>query len=315
MTPDHVMRFPMRVQSFVGPILALTVVSCGDPSPPPARSPNPAKVAARKKPPKTPKPAGSSSSVAFDSDGFPVTAPSATAVAWPKASPDDFKPAEPAEPAAPRRRDFVVLDPSQPRDAPIGSKVAKSEETRILDLVFGKGKYLSGYDQCPKTVGGDVASRRARGFFAPSVGQSIPGAFTKAGASETLAYVCNGECNAQGSVSFQVVVLEGDAVKASVNVPTYWTGIGWSTIGAVFDLDGDGRSEFIRTVTDNNQGERTAAEVMRVDGSKLATIQSFQILNNACPWGDSIEYSIVRVVQEAGATPVLKLDKKTKPCP
>jgi hypothetical protein len=301
---SRIVRWPL-LASFV-------VVACGGASEPPRTSPRAAKVASREKPRKNAKPASASSSVDFDGDGFPVTAPSATAVASAKASPDDFKP---AVPAPPKKRDFIVLDPTQPRDAPLGSRVAKSEETRILDLVYGKGKYLSDYKQCPAKVGGNVESRRVRGFFNPVVAQVIGGAFTKAGASESLVYICNRECNSQGSMSNQVVVLEGDAVKANVNVPTYWTGIGWSTIDAVFDLDGDGRSEFIRTVTDNNQGERTAAEIMRVDGSKLATIQSFQILNNACPWADSIEYSIVHVVHEPGATPAINLEKRTKPCP
>jgi hypothetical protein len=54
---------------------------------------------------------------------------------------------------------------------------------------------------------------------------------------------------------------------------------------------------------------------MRLNGDKLETIQSFSLLSNACPWATTIDYSIVHVVQEPGAAPVLNFESKTKACP
>jgi hypothetical protein len=306
---SRIVRWPL-LASFV-------VVACGGASEPPRTSPRAAKVASREKPRKNAKPASASSSVDFDGDGFPVTAPSATAVASAKASPDDFKPAAPAV------VDRVLFDPTTAHSETIievltlsDSRRDKAEEKRVLDLVFPKR--LAKADDCPKKVGGTLEYRRTQGMIAPLVVEWVDGSFSAPKASERLVVIYVGECNAGSNASRQLVVLKvgtspfraAGAVVASASILD-------QGIAALVDMDGDGKSEIILDSNDYFQQHTESARLVRFDGSTLTEVASFgQVMLDTCAYaldGGKKEYTVVHVQQKAGE-PKITTERKTQAC-
>jgi hypothetical protein len=165
--------------------------------------------------------------------------------------------------------------------------------------------------------GQNLEDARRAGDFVPGVAEAATGAFTVPRAPQVLYLILNGECgatHADGFGSVTLAVVDHGAIVARTILG------GGSSIDGVFDLDGDGRNEFVVTSGFTNQGSTTeSASIMRFDGARLVTIASFgEVSESSCgsPFGAKTEsISFVRALVRQGMPPEFKVEKTSRPCP
>jgi hypothetical protein len=226
----------------------------------------------------------------------------------------------PAPADSPSGAELVIYDPRQD-EAPgitmlVGPKRLDAAATRrILDSVFGRD-YLSDYRDC-KGGAGSAAEARAAGDFAPSVFESARGFFTNAGKQQQTLYVIPlGECGASHAENFGTVmlaVLQGDALVAKALVD------GGSSLGGVFDLDGDGRNELLLTTGYTGQGYTTvSAKLVQFEGGNLIDIKTFgQVMLDGCGTGDpkaTSEFSVIHARTQPRAAAQFRVESKKEAC-
>jgi hypothetical protein len=240
----------------------------------------------------------------------------------PPASPRAPPPPAPT-PAVPTLvpKEVVILDPGAQTKGPnvkllVGAnKLSAAEHTRILDAIFGVGRYLKDSKSCRGT-GWDLASSRRTGDFAPSVFEVATGSFTNPDAKQALYLITTGECGAThvddwGSTT--LAVIDDTAVVAKENI------VGGSSLQGVFDIDGDGKDEVLTTQGFTNQGSTTeSATLCRFENGKLVEVKSFgEVYSANCDAGfdpKKEEYTVVRAVVRPGTPPAFKMEKKSRPC-
>jgi hypothetical protein len=234
-------------------------------------------------------------------------------------------PAPPAttavSPAAALPRETVLLDHrSWTKDPKVrelvgANKLSASERTRILDLLFGAGRYLGDAKAC--RGGADLASARRAGNFVPDVVEAATGSFTTADAKQSLYLVANGECGATHADhwgSMTIAAVEGHTAVAQANLG------GGSSLRGVFDVEGDGKNELLVTAGFTNQGATTeSATLYRFEGKKLVEVASFgEVYSNDCDGASPSkkeEFTIVHAIVRPGAAPEFKSEKRSAPCP
>jgi hypothetical protein len=252
-----------------------------------------------------------------------TTPPASPTLATSSSVPPQTQTPPTATPVAPASvpKDVVIYDPDgRPKDPNVkmlvgSDKLSASENTRILDLVFGAGRYLKDSKAC-KGTGSDLASSRRAGDFVPSAFEVAMGSFTAPHAKQALYMITNGECGAThadnwGSIT--LAVIENNAVVAKENIG------GGSSLHGVFDIDSDGKAEILTTSGFTNQGSTTeSATLHRFDNGKLVEVKSFgEVYSGNCagPFDPKKEdYTVVRAIVRPGAAPEFKMEKKSRPC-
>ncbi|MFI5301056.1 MAG: hypothetical protein ACHREM_23480, partial [Polyangiales bacterium] len=257
--------------------------------------------------------------VAAGDEVEPTTATSASSApitaAGPSSAPTDSVP-EVAAP--PRAADLVVYDPTRPLPPPHDA----AKEKRYLDLIFSKPifpmKFLSAAKLCPAKAGGTLESRRQRGLFAPRIEAAIEGSFTAPKADETFVLASLGECNASLQASYQLAVIQGDAVVASVNSTATRFTDGLISVGAVAALNGDVQSEIVLTSFSFvfGSGMLQSASLVRFDRGKLVTVQDFGlVMTDSCTFpSHSLTYSVIHALIPVGEKPLFVVRDATGTC-
>jgi hypothetical protein len=225
----------------------------------------------------------------------------------------------------------VIYDPSSNAQGPnvkmlVGpDKLSTAAAKRILDRIFSGG-YLTDNKQCrgvadnlrgagarPEAV---LPAARAQGDFVPFVFEVAAGSFTAPRVSQTLYLITVGECgaiHAENWGSNLLAVFQGDAVVAQSIIA------GGSSIGGVFDLDGDGQSEFLLAGGYTGMGETiVVAQLSRFDHAKLVNVKSFgQVLNDSCGSIDpnrGSKFSVIRALAQPVKPLEFHVEQVTKPC-
>jgi hypothetical protein len=208
-----------------------------------------------------------------------------------------------------------------PRWFTVADSLPPAEEGRLLDLVFGAGKYLKSHNGCvgpgeePRISGeARIAAVRARGHFMPQADEAATGAFTAPRVSQTLYVFLNRECSATHAENWGTVtlaVVEGRAVVARVILP------GSESVEGVVDLDGDGQNEIVMVTGYSNNGLAVAsAHLSRFEKGNLTLVRDFgRVLYSECAAGKPDEKSTtVRAIVRPGAPPEFVMEEKTEAC-
>jgi hypothetical protein len=182
-----------------------------------------------------------------------------------------------------------------------------------LTLLFPK--FLSDEKKCagnPRTL----KDARDRGQFVPRVTEVATGAFTEPRSTQKLYNVFVGECGATHADNYGtalLVVVQADAVVARVEAG------GGDSIAKLFDIDGDGKNEFLVTSSFTGQGSVTVTAVLsRFEGSRLSDVASFgEVLSGNCAGPlepKEEEVTTVTAVVLPGKSPTFRSAKKKRPC-
>jgi hypothetical protein len=218
--------------------------------------------------------------------------------------------------------EVVIYDPRQVSDPRgvtmlVGPKRLDAVASkRVLDGVF-RGRYLTDSNQCKDTVGATLEAQRAAGDFAPSVFQVADGSFTERGKSQRLYLMNVGECGASHADNFgsmMLAVFQGDSLQASAIID------GGSSLEGVFDLDGDGRDEFLLAMGGTHQGTTAAsATLVRFESGRLVDVRAFgEVLLDGCGSGDpeaTSKFSLIYARERPGQAAEFRVESRTEPCP
>jgi hypothetical protein len=217
--------------------------------------------------------------------------------------------------------EIVVYDPnvnSSPRVKMLvgRDRLSRAASDRILDRLFGRGKYLIDATRCKDSSETLEQSRRV-GNFAPQVFQAATGSFTIPGSSQTLYLVTTGECGAPHADNFGSVtlaVMEGDnvVIKAMTS--------GGSSIRDVVDLDGDGVEEIVLASGTTNMGSVIElVSLVRFERGKLVTAKDFgKVYEDNCEDPTSAkrtrEYHVIRALVRSGPSIEFVSEPVKEPC-
>jgi hypothetical protein len=216
-------------------------------------------------------------------------------------------PSQPARaPAA--ASELVIYDPnvhSSPRVKMLvgPDRLPREESHRVLDTLFGSGKYLTDAKQC-KGSGETLEQSRLLLDFAPHVFETATGSFTLPGSSQTLYLVATGECGASHADNFgsmMLAVFDGDNVVVRARIS------GASSIRDVVDLEGDGVEEIVLTSGTTNMGSVIElVSLVRFGRGRLVTVKDFdKVYEDDCEDSTSAkrtrEYHVIRALVRPGA--------------
>jgi hypothetical protein len=236
-------------------------------------------------------------------------------------------------------REIVLYDPRRAgaSDGRIDTDVSRSDGWAILDALIPSYK-RNVYDCDPpdapgRTVaslndddgdddddfgwsdGSSLGDARARGDIVPFVDSVSTGAFTRAGAKQTLYAVRIGECGAIHAEDYGTTLLavrEGKSVVARALVP------GGTTVEALFDLDGDGHLEVLLV----HHAVFTSVlmeygSIVRFERGRRRWVDDFDdLLNDNChsQFPESRRYSIVRAIIDPDAPIRFVLEGGSEDC-
>jgi hypothetical protein len=255
--------------------------------------------------------AGSSSDAA--SAGADLSGPGGQGSTAPSSPAPAPGPAPAAQPPPADGTTITIYDGKLP-STPALAKVDDAEERQaVLGALFPT--FLDDANKCDTSVTPiDLASQRGRGQVVPSIQGKVKGAFTAAGASETLYLVSVGECFASHADNFgsmMIAVFNGDKVVAKAITD------GGTDIERIVDLTGDGKQELVLTTGFFQNGELTqTARIVNVAPDDLVVVKDFGgVMDDSCSadFGDkSSDFSVITV--KAGTTDFV-VEKKSEACP
>jgi hypothetical protein len=219
-------------------------------------------------------------------------------------------------------KEIVLYDPSTMETGPgvkllAGpDKLTVAEHERILDAVFGAGRYLKDAQRC-KGSSADLDAARRAGDFVPDVTDVATGAFTAPNRKQSLYMIANHECNATNADhwgSATVAIFENDALVARDTLLTD------GRLHGVFDIDADGKDEVVVLGMSLNQGFSTeSAALYRFENGAFAVLKDFDhVYSGGCQGASDApteEFTVIRAVIRPGSTPEFKTESRERPCP
>lgn len=149
-----------------------------------------------------------------------------------------------------------IIDFSEDNSSQYGDKLYEFQKNDILNQVYG-GKYATEWDQCDEGK-----------TLIESEIQMVRGSFSNPGADEMVLTFASNECPAShaGRHGTIVLVRDGKVIDARNDLMS-------TQVEKILDVDGDGASEMIVSLSDGNQGYfNTLAESVRFTNGR---IQSF----------------------------------------
>jgi hypothetical protein len=201
------------------------------------------------------------------------------------------------------------------RDLTRSGATSPTEGRRILDMVFGAGRYVTDSAQCPADSS-DLEQARARGAIAPRPTSAALGAFVRPGSKQEAWVFATGECgalHADGWGTATIAIVEGTSLVARAFVR------GAPRLAAVFDSNGDGIDELLLVGGSTGQGiVSESATLHRFLGDRLVEERSFgEVHSSTCDaaLGPKMEHSVrIELVVRPGATPELVLEPVQRAC-
>jgi hypothetical protein len=223
--------------------------------------------------------------------------------------------ASPAAAAAPEAG-WVPLFPSPPPVTAPAPGLNQAEITQLTRRLFGP-KFLASSAACTLEPGqgdGTVEQARRAGQFAPLLLAQDSGAFTRAGAKETLLLFSFGECNqprAKGPTA-RFVVIEGGKVTLDLEQRAALI----DGLAGAHDVDGDGVMEVLVQSGFSGQGQSNT-------DLALASLKGGRFTDSGNTWGyaDSCgsgmpgaSATAIRVFVRPGPKPEFKVEETETPC-
>jgi hypothetical protein len=192
--------------------------------------------------------------------------------------------------------------------------IAPFEATKVLDTVFGKGKYLRDQAACKfEELNAPLASARAAGQVVPVVRAKAEGSFTEAGHAQIAYAIAVGECSAQsGNESARLVVIESGRIVVNVEAR--------GTFFKALDLDGDRVLEIFLVDTRRQADVDTStARLVDLKGGALRERKAFgTIFEDRCHVGGSsraVTKTQITYMPRAGSLPEFTLEPRKNACP